>query len=166
MLGMHCTHTEMLNHYNHIVVGSFKEIFQGVDTNNLPAVLQALEELNFIPANRAPELTVHYGFPLESYQSHLKRYWNLSAHTYADLPPIPWTTAIEEGQEPEVTINTDPQGSHHQYLDITTMIELGKHTGQIHTLTIIDYNMKKGLLINLDMVTERDRCHSYLSPKP
>ena len=34
-------HKEMLNHYNHIVVGCFKEIFQEVDTNNLHAVLQA-----------------------------------------------------------------------------------------------------------------------------
>ena len=58
----------MLNHYNHIVVGYFKEIFQGVGTNNLPAVLQALKELNFILANRAPELSAHYGFPLKPHQ--------------------------------------------------------------------------------------------------
>ena len=56
----------MLNHYNHIVVGSFKEIFQEVDTNNLQAVLKALKELNFILANRAPKLSAHYGFPLET----------------------------------------------------------------------------------------------------
>ena len=35
-------HNEMLNHYNCIGVGSLKEIFQGVDTNNLQEVLQAL----------------------------------------------------------------------------------------------------------------------------
>ena len=57
---MRSAHNEMLNHYNHIVVGCFKEIFQGMDTSNLPAVLQAL-----ILANRAPELSAHYGFPLE-----------------------------------------------------------------------------------------------------
>ena len=34
------------------------------------------------------------------------------------------------------------------------MTELGKHTGQIHILILIDYIMKKGLLINLDIVTE------------
>ena len=45
MLQTHCAHNEMLNHYNHIVVGCFKEIFQTVDTNNLPAVLQALKHL-------------------------------------------------------------------------------------------------------------------------
>ena len=58
----------MLSHYNCIVVGCFKGIFQTVDTNNLPAVLQALKELNFILANRAPELSAHYGFPLEPQQ--------------------------------------------------------------------------------------------------
>ena len=63
MLQMHHTHNEMLNHYNHIVVGCFKEIFQGVDTDNLPAVLQALRELNFILANTAPKLSAHYSFP-------------------------------------------------------------------------------------------------------
>ena len=56
MLQMHCMHNKMLNHYNHIVVGGFKEIFQTVDTNDLSAVLQALKDLNFILANRAPEL--------------------------------------------------------------------------------------------------------------
>ena len=55
----------MLSCYNHIVVGCFKDIFQTVDTNNLPALLQALKELNFILANRAPELSAHYGIPLE-----------------------------------------------------------------------------------------------------
>ena len=65
---MHCTHNKTLNHYNCIVVGCFKEIFQGVDTNNLPAVLQALKQLNFILPNRAPKLSAHYGFPLEPCQ--------------------------------------------------------------------------------------------------
>ena len=68
MLRTHCAHNEMLNHYNHIVVRSFKEIFQGVDTNSLQAVLQALQELNFLLANRVPELSAHYGFPLEPHQ--------------------------------------------------------------------------------------------------
>ena len=61
-------HDEMLSHYNHVVIGCFKDIFQTVDTNNLPAVLQGLKELNFILANRAPELSAHYGFPLEPQQ--------------------------------------------------------------------------------------------------
>ena len=68
MLLIHHEHNKMLNHYNRIVMGCFKDIFQGVDTNNLPAVLQALKELNFILANRAPELSAYYGFPLEPCQ--------------------------------------------------------------------------------------------------
>ena len=35
------TYNEMLSHYNHILKGCFKDIFQHVDTNNLSAVLQA-----------------------------------------------------------------------------------------------------------------------------
>ena len=68
VLRTHCAHNEMLSHYNHIVIGSFEGIFQMVDTNNLPAVLQVLKELNFILTNRASELPAHYGFPLEPQQ--------------------------------------------------------------------------------------------------
>ena len=57
---------EMLSHYNRIVIGCFKDIFQSVDMNNLAAVLHALKELNFVLANRAPELTAHYNMLLES----------------------------------------------------------------------------------------------------
>ena len=71
MLQIHHTHNEMLSHYNHIVIGCLTDIFQTVDTNNLSAVLQALKELNSILANRAPELSAHYGFPLEP--------WHVSA---------------------------------------------------------------------------------------
>ena len=56
---------EMLTHYNRIVIGSFKEFFQHVNTNNLAEVPQALKELNFILAKRAPELASHYNMPLE-----------------------------------------------------------------------------------------------------
>ena len=58
----------MLSHYNHILIGCFKDIFQSEDTNNLAAVLQALKELIFMLANRAPELAAHYGMPLEPHQ--------------------------------------------------------------------------------------------------
>ena len=68
MVQTHHLHNEMLSYYNHIVIGCFKYIFQTVDTNNLPPVLQALKELNFILANRAPELSAHYGFPPEPQQ--------------------------------------------------------------------------------------------------
>ena len=58
----------MLNHYSHILGGCFKEFFQGMDTNSLPAVLQVPKELNFILANRALELLAHYHFQLEPQQ--------------------------------------------------------------------------------------------------
>ena len=59
---------EMLSHYNRIVIGCFKDIFQSVNTNNLATVLQALKELNFMLENRAPELAAHYSMPLEPWQ--------------------------------------------------------------------------------------------------
>ena len=68
MLQTHHVHNEMLSHYNHIVIGCFKDIFQTVGTSNLPSVLQTLKELNFILANRTPGLSAHYGFPLEPQQ--------------------------------------------------------------------------------------------------
>ena len=56
----HIAHvTKMLSHYNCILIGCFKDIFQFVDTNNIAAVLQALKELTFMLANRAPELVAH-----------------------------------------------------------------------------------------------------------
>ena len=60
-----CARNEMLSHYNRIVIGCFKDIFQLVNTNNLAVVLQALKELNLILENRAPELAAHYNMPLE-----------------------------------------------------------------------------------------------------
>ena len=59
---------EMLTHYNRIVIGCFKEFFQSINTNNLAEVLQALKELNFVLANRAPELAAHYNMTLEPHQ--------------------------------------------------------------------------------------------------
>ena len=98
MLRMHHAHNEMLNHYNSIVVGCFKEIFQEVDTNNLPAVLQALKELNFILANRAPELSAHYGFPLEPYQTSAEEVPDFISAYLSRPATNPSNTAAEAGQ--------------------------------------------------------------------
>ena len=59
---------EMLTHYNRIVMGCLRDFFQPVDTNNLAEVLQALKELNFMLANRAPEPATHYNMTLELHQ--------------------------------------------------------------------------------------------------
>ena len=61
-------HNEMLSHYNCILTDCFKDIFQSVDTTNFATVLQALKKLNFMLANRAPELAAHYHMPLEPCQ--------------------------------------------------------------------------------------------------
>ena len=63
------THNKMLTHYNRVVIGCFKDFFQSVDMNNLAEVLQALKELNFMLANRAPELAAHYNMTLEPCQT-------------------------------------------------------------------------------------------------
>ena len=67
-LFQNCTCSKMLNHYNRIVIGCFKDIFQSVNMNNLAEVLQALKDLNFMLPNRAPELAAHYNMPLEPWQ--------------------------------------------------------------------------------------------------
>ena len=62
------TCNEILTHYNRIVIGCFKDFFQSVNTNNLAEVLLTLKELNFVLANRAPELATHYNMMLEPCQ--------------------------------------------------------------------------------------------------
>ena len=59
---------ELLTQYNCIAIGSFKEFFQHIDMNNLAEVLKALRELNFVLANRAPELASYYNMELEPRQ--------------------------------------------------------------------------------------------------
>ena len=59
---------EMLTHYNRIVIGSIKEFFQSINTNNLTEVLQALWELHFMLAIRAPELASHYNMAFKLHQ--------------------------------------------------------------------------------------------------
>ena len=69
---------DMLTQYNHIVMGSFKEFFQHVNTNNLAEVLKALRELNFILANRTPELASYYNMELEPRQITAEEVLNLA----------------------------------------------------------------------------------------
>ena len=73
----------MLTHYNRIVIACFKDFFQSIDTNNLAEVLQALKELNFMLANRAPELAAHYNMALELHQISIEEVPNLvKAHLH------------------------------------------------------------------------------------
>ena len=124
----------MLNHYNHTVVGCFKEIFWGVDTNNLATVLQDLKELNFILANRTPKLSTHYGFPLKP---HL-----ISAEEVPDF--ISTYLSRPAANPPEHSSRRPRTRGNHQYRPSRQLS---------HTLILIDYVKKKGLLINPDIVT-------------
>ena len=77
------TRNEMLSHYNRIVIGCLIDIFQSVDTKNLAMVLQTLKELNFVLANRSPELAAHYNMPLEPQQISAEEVPNLvKAHLH------------------------------------------------------------------------------------
>ena len=73
---------KMLTHYNRIVIGCFKDFFQSIDTNNLAEVLQALKELNFMLANRAPELAAHYNMVLELHQISAEVPYLVKAHLH------------------------------------------------------------------------------------
>ena len=73
------TRNKMLTHYKRIVIGCFKDFFQ----SNLAEVLQALKELNFMLANRAPELAAHYNMLLEPCQISAEEVPNLvKAHLH------------------------------------------------------------------------------------
>ena len=99
---------EMLTHYNRIVIGSFKEFFQSINTNNLAEVLQALKELNFVLANRAPELASHYNMPLEPQQ--------ITAEEVPDLVRTHLT--CNTAYNPEHSIRGRPHSrgnQHHRY---------------------------------------------------
>ena len=76
---------EMLTHYNRIVIGCFKDFFQSIDTSNLVEDLQSLKELNFMLANRAPELAAHYNMALEPHQISAEEVANLvKAHLHCN----------------------------------------------------------------------------------
>ena len=92
-----CAHNEMLSYYNCILIGCFKDIFQSVDTNNLSAVLQALKELNFLLANRAPELAAHYSLPLEPQQVSAEEVPNFIS-AYLNRPTVNSTKHSSRGQ--------------------------------------------------------------------
>ena len=117
----------------------------------MPAVLQALKELNL--ANWAPELSAHYGFPLEPKQVSTEEVPDFVSAYLSRPTTTHLSIGAEEDQRPGIIISTGPQGSHCQYPGITKMTEPSKQTGQIHTLILIEYVQKKGLLINLDMET-------------
>ena len=114
---------EMLTHYNRIVIGSFKEFFQSINTNNLAEVLQALKELNFVLANRTPEQASHYNMPLEPQQISVEEVPKLLGLTLIAIQLTTQSTASEEDLTPEVINTIGTTDSHHHYPGITNILK-------------------------------------------
>ena len=126
------TCNEMLSHYNRVVIGCFKDFFQSVDMNNLAEVLQALKELNFVLANRAPELAAHYNMTLEPTKFLHRKYLTLSRHISTVLQLTTLSRALEEDAAPEVTNIIGTIVNHLHYWGT-----INKHIGQMHIFILI-----------------------------
>ena len=98
----------MLAYYNRIVISSFKQFLQSVNTNNLAEVLQALKELNFMLANRASELALHYNMVLEPCQ--------ITAEEVSDLVRVHLNHSTVYNLEDSIRGRPCSRGNqHHQY---------------------------------------------------
>ena len=159
----------MLSHYNHIVVGSFKEMFQAVDTNNLQGVLQTLKELNFILTNRSPELSAHYSFPLKPCQTSAEEVPDI-VRTYLARP----STHLED-QSNRGRLQTR---GNHQYrpsrqsslVPRSNNEDRTRYTHRSDAYTHHNNNPNRQQYQERSPYQprygDRDRHHSYYSPKP
>ena len=154
MFPNHHACNEMLIHYNHILIGCFKDIFQTVDTNNLSAVLQALKELIFILANRAPELSAHYCIPLEPQQVSTKEVPNFVS-AYLNRPTANTTEHSSRGR---------PMIRGNQYYRHTRqsspVSRYNQHTSRSDTYA----HSHKDRSYHQPSYNNRDRCNLYSSP--
>ena len=117
---------EMVTHYNRIVIGSFKEFFQHVNTNNLVEVLEALKELNFVLANRAPELASHHNMLLEPKQITAEEVpYLVRAHLSCTTAYNP-EHIVRGRHTPEVTNTTSTADSHCCYQGTTNILKCQK----------------------------------------
>ena len=150
MFPSNCTHNEMLSHYNHILIGCFKDIFQTVDTNNLSAVLQALKELNFVLTNRALnyQLTMVYHWNLN--KSLLKRYLILLVCALTGPQPTPLSIAIEGDQ--------GPGNQHYRYARQSSPVP--RYNQQTSRLDTHAYS-HKNRFYHQPSYNNRSRCHSH-----
>ena len=117
---------KMLTHYNCIVICSFKEFFQHIDMNNLAEVLKAVRELNFVLANRAPELALYYNMELEARKLLQKKFPTLSELTSIGIQLKMHSTVPEEDTTLEVTNTTGTVDSCHQYWGTTNIPKVQK----------------------------------------
>ena len=136
----------MLSHYNCVLIGCFKDIFQSVDTNNLAAVLQALKELNFMLANRAPELAAHYSMPLEPHQVSAEQV-PYFINAYHNRPTVYNIEHSSRGRPR--TRGVQHKDSPHQFPGT-----VNSYAGQapILTLTQIDCTTKLATIIGIDII--------------
>ena len=110
-------------------------------------MLQALKELNFVLANRAPELSAHYGIPLELQQVSAEEVPDFVT-TYLTGPlPTLLSIAVEGDHRPGVANITDIIDSPHHYRGI-----INKQVGQIHVFILIQIE----LIIILVVIIEID----------
>ena len=105
---------EMLTHYNRIVIGSFKEFFQSINMNNLTEVSAGTKGVNFMLANRAPELAAHNNMALEPHQIQQK-FLTLLGLTLITTQLTIWSTVSEEDPAPEVINTIGTADSHLHY---------------------------------------------------
>ena len=155
MLQTHRTHKEMLSHYNHIVIGCSKDIFQNVDTNNLSAGLQALKELNFILANRSPELSAHYGFPLEPQQ--------ISTEEVPDFVSAYLHRPAANSDEHSSRGRPRARGNQH-YRPLRQSLPVPRYNRQTNRSDAYPHSQRARSSYQSGY-SDRDRCHSYSSPK-
>ena len=155
MLPTHCMHNKILSQYNCIVVGCFKEIFQTVDTNNLTAVLQVLKELNFILADRAPELSAHYGFLLEPQQISAEEVFDFIS-AYLHRPALNPAEHSNRGR-PRNRGNQQCRPSRQS----SPVPRQNRQTNRSDTYP----HFNRARSYYQFRYSDRDRCHSYSSPK-
>ena len=147
---------EMLSHYNHILIGCFKDIFQSVDTNNLARVLQALKELNFMLANRAPELTTHYSIQLGLQQVSAKEVTNF-IDAYCNRPTANNTEYSNRGR-PRIRGNQN-----HRHSRYTRQSSPVPRYNQQSCRSDIHSHSNTDRLYNQTSYNNRNRHHSHSS---
>ena len=134
---------------------AFLDIFHTVDPNNLFAVLQALKELNFILANRAPELSGHYGIPLESQQVPTKEV-PAFVSAYLNRPTANSTEHSSRGR-------ARTRGNQH-YRHTRQPSPVPRYNKQTSRSDMYSHSHRDRSSYQ-PMYSNRDRHHSYSSPK-
>ena len=126
-----------------------------MDTNNLSAALQALKELNFILANRAPELSAHYGFPLEP--------WQVSAEEVPDFVSVYLHRPAANSTEHSSRGRPRTRGNQH-YRPSRQSLPVPRYNRQTYRSDLYPHSPRARSSYHF-RYSDRDRCHSYLSPK-